>query len=196
MDTSTILWILIPLLLIYLIYIYNNLVSLNAKQKNFFSQIDIQLKRRYDLIPNLVETAKKYMQHEEETLTKVIEARNIAKNSLAEVQKNFNSQNIKNLVEKENGFVSALSGLSFVMEDYPDLKADSIIKNLQEELSSTENKITFARQAYNDSVMRYNIFRQSFPNNIFSNIFGHSIDANLLQFEDVNEIRKSVKVSF
>lgn len=196
METSTIIWIIVSILCVYAIYIYNNLVSLNAKYKNFFSQIDIQLKRRYDLIPNLVETAKKYMQHEEDTLTKVIEARNGAKNSLDKAKEDLNPQTIRNLAQSENSFVGALGGLNFVMEDYPELKADGVIKNLQEELSSTENKIAFARQAYNDSVMRYNIFRQSFPNNVLSNVFGHSLDANLLEFEDSDKIKESVKVQF
>jgi len=136
------------------------------------------------------------MKHEEETLTKVIEARNNVQDSLSNAQKDFSPNNLKDLIQKENSFTSALSGLNFVMEDYPELKADGIIKNLQEELSSTENKIAFARQAYNDSVMRYNIFKQSFPHNIVSNIFGHSLDANLLEFEDSKKIQESVKVQF
>jgi LemA protein len=196
MPENLIFWVILTIVVIYIIYIYNNLIALRAKHKNFFSQIDIQLKRRYDLIPNLVETAKKYMSHEEETLTKVIQARNNAQDSLSKAKKDMNSNNLQELAQNENSFVSALGGLNFVMEDYPELKADGIIKNLQEELSSTENKISFARQAYNDSVMRYNIFRQSFPNNIISNVFGHSIDANLLEFDDASKIQESVKVTF
>jgi LemA protein len=196
MQENLIFWIILILLIIYIIYIYNNLIELRARHKNFFSQIDIQLKRRYDLIPNLVETAKKYMNHEEETLTKVIQARNNAQDSLSKAKNDLNSNNLQELARNENSFVSALGGMNFVMEDYPDLKADGIIKNLQEELSSTENKISFARQSYNDSVMRYNVFRQSFPNNIISSVFGHSLDANLLEFDDASKIKESVKVTF
>lgn len=196
MPENLVYWIIIGTFIIYIIYIYNSLIALRAKHKNFFSQIDIQLKRRYDLIPNLVETAKKYMSHEEETLTKVIQARNNAQDSLSKAKNDLNPKNLQDLAQNENSFVSALGGLNFVMEDYPELKADGIIKNLQEELSSTENKISFARQAYNDSVMRYNIFRQSFPNNIISNIFGHSIDASLLEFDDASKIQENVKVTF
>src|SRR5499427_1464225 len=152
---------------VWLISIYNGLVASRNRFKNAFAQIDVQLKRRYDLIPNLVETAKGYLKHERETLEAVIKARNIALAAAQSAAANPADANaIKNLGTAETGLTGALSRLMVVSEQYPDLKANQNMMQLTEELTSTENKIAFARQAYNDSVMSYNTAREVFPNNI------------------------------
>src|SRR3954453_18751728 len=149
--------------------IYNALVSLRNRFKNAFAQIDVQLKRRYDLIPNLVETAKGYLKHERETLEAVIKARNIAlAASQAAAANPADANAMKGLASAETGLTGALSRFIVVSEQYPDLKANQNMMQLTEELTSTENKISFARQAYNDSVMTYNTKRETFPNVIFS----------------------------
>ncbi|MBI5770981.1 MAG: LemA family protein [Verrucomicrobia bacterium] len=175
--------------------IYNKLVELRNRFKNAFSQIDVQLKRRYDLIPNLVEVAKGYMKHESTTLEAVIKARNIAAAAAQAVAANPADANaMKSLVTAEAGLGGALSRLMVVSEQYPDLKANQNMLQLTEELTSTENKISFARQAYNDSVMTYNTTREIFPNVIFAGMFGF-LPAELFKIEDPTE-RNAPKVSF
>jgi len=175
--------------------IYNKLVSLRNRFKNAFAQIDVQLKRRYDLIPNLVEIAKGYLKHEHETLEDVIKARNIASAAAQAVAANPADANaMKGLVSAETGLTGALSRLMVVSEQYPDLKANQNMMQLTEELTSTENKISFARQAYNDSVMLYNTAREVFPNVIFAGMFSF-LPAELFKVEDPTE-RNAPKVSF
>ena len=175
--------------------IYNSLVSLRNRFKNAFAQIDVQLKRRYDLIPNLVEVAKGYMKHESTTLEAVITARNIAASAEQVVAANPADANaMKGLMSAEAGLGGALSRLMVVSEQYPDLKANQNMLQLTEELTSTENKISFARQAYNDSVMVYNTSRESFPNVILAGMFGF-LPAELFKIEDPTE-RNAPKVSF
>ena len=187
--------LLVVVLGIWAVGIYNALVTLRNRFKNAFAQIDVQLKRRYDLIPNLVETAKGYLKHERETLEAVIKARNIAAAAAQAVAANPADANaMKSLVSAEAGLGGALSRLMVVSEQYPDLKANQNMMQLTEELTSTENKIAFARQAYNDSVMTYNNAREVFPNVIFAGMFGFQ-PAELFKVEDPTE-RAAPKVSF
>jgi LemA protein len=175
--------------------IYNTLVGLRNRFKNAFSQIDVQLKRRYDLIPNLVEVAKGYMKHEHDTLEDVIKARNIALAASQTAAANPADGNaMKGLVAAESGLAGAMSRLMVVQEKYPELQANQNMLQLTEELTSTENKISFARQAYNDSVMSYNTTREVFPNVIFAGMFGF-FPAELFKIEDPTE-RNAPKVSF
>ena len=175
--------------------IYNTLVALRNRFKNAFAQIDVQLKRRYDLIPNLVETAKGYMKHERETLEAVIKARNFALAASQVAAANpGDSTAIKGLISAETGLTGALSRLMVVSEQYPDLKANQNMLQLTEELTSTENKIAFARQAYNDSVMTYNTSREVFPNVIFAGMFGFQ-PAELFKIDDAAE-RSAPTVNF
>ena len=175
--------------------IYNSLVSLRNRFKNAFAQIDVQLKRRYDLIPNLVETAKGYLKHEHSTLEDVIKARNIAYTASQAAAANPADANaVKGLAAAEGGLTGALSKLMVVSEQYPDLKANQNMMQLTEELTSTENKIAFARQAYNDAVMQYNTSRETFPNVLLAGAFGF-LPAELFHVEDPAE-RNAPKVSF
>ena len=152
--------------------VYNKLVTMRNRYKNAYAQIDVQLKRRYDLIPNLVETAKGYMAHERGTLEAVTAARNIAyAASKAAAANPGDATAMKNLTAAETGLGGTLSRLMMVSEQYPDLKANQNMMQLTEELTSTENKISFARQAYNDSVMTYNTDREVFPSNLIANTF-------------------------
>lgn len=181
----------------YIISIYNKLVTLKNRFENGFAQIEVQLKRRYDLIPNLIETAKGYMAHERETLEAVIQARNAAMAGLqAAAQSPGDADSIAQLASAEGALGSAMGRLNVVMEAYPDLKANENMMQLSEELTSTENKVAFARQAYNDAVTAYNTFKQTFPPNIVANNFGHAKDATLLEFEDSAAIQEAPKVSF
>ncbi len=175
--------------------LYNRLVALRNRFKNAFAQIDVQLKRRYDLIPNLVETAKGYLKHERETLEAVIKARNIAAAAAQSAAANPADGNaLKGLMTAETGLAGALSRLMVVSEQYPDLKANQNMMQLTEELTSTENKISFARQAYNDSVMTYNTTRETFPTVLFSGLLGF-LPAELFKVEDPTE-RNAPKVQF
>ena len=175
--------------------IYNSLVALRNRFKNAFAQIDVQLKRRYDLIPNLVETAKGYLKHERETLEAVIKARNIAASAAQSAAANpADPQAMQGLLSAEGGLGGALSRLMVVSEQYPDLKANQNMMQLTEELTSTENKISFARQAYNDSVMTYNTQRETFPAVLLAGALGFQ-PAALFQIEDPSE-RQAPKVQF
>ena len=157
----------------------------------------MQLKRRYDLIPNLVETAKGYLSHERETLESVIAARNAAAAGLAAAAADpGNAAAIKELAGQEGALAGALGRLNVVMEAYPDLKANQNMMQLSEELTATENKVAFARQSFNDQVMAYNTYRQSFPPVVFAGVFGHTSDASLLEFEDSDKIQEAPDVSF
>jgi len=183
-------------LLVFIIGIYNGLVAAKNRFKNAFSQIDVQLKRRYDLIPNLVETAKGYMEHEKETLQGVIEARNSAMMAAKVAGSDpSNPEAMKALGSAESLLGSALGKLSVVMEAYPDLKANTTMEKLMEELTSTENRVAFARQAFNDSVMGYNTQREKFPANIVAGLFQFG-EANQLQIEFPDGSREAPKISF
>jgi LemA protein len=185
----------VAVLVLFVVGIYNRLVALRNRFKNAFAQIDVQLKRRYDLIPNLVETAKGYLKHEHSTLEDVIKARNIALAASQTAAANpADAGAMKNLLGAETGLAGALSRLMVVSEQYPDLKANQNMMQLTEELTSTENKISFARQAYNDSVMVYNTTRETFPNVVFAGMFGFT-GAQLFQIDDATE-RAAPKVSF
>jgi LemA protein len=186
---------LVVLLVIFLIGIYNRLVGSRNAYKNAFAQIDVQLTRRYDLIPNLVETAKGYLKHERETLEAVMRARNAAVAGLqAAASDPGNAAAIQQLAGAETALTGALGRLFAVAEAYPDLKANQNMMQLSEELTSTENKVAFARQAYNDSVMQYNTAREVFPNNIVAGMFRFD-PAQLLEIESA-EKRAVPKVSF
>jgi LemA protein len=187
---------IIVALAVWAIGIYNGLVALRNRFKNAFSQIDVQLKRRYDLIPNLVESVKGYIQHERGTLEAVVKARGSAVSAAqAAAAKPGDPAAMQGLAQAEGALGGALGRLIAVFEQYPDLKANQNVLGLQEELSSTENKIAFSRQAYNDSVMEYNTKRESFPDNVFAGMFGFTA-AELLQSTDTAEERKAPKVSF
>ena len=182
-------------LVFFVIAIYNRLVAARNRYKNAFAQIDVQLTRRYDLIPNLVEIAKKYMSHERETLEAVIQARNGAVNQLKTASGDPTDPDaMKRLAQAEQGLSGALGRLFALSENYPDLKANQNMMQLSEELTSTENKVAFARQSFNDSVMSYNILRESFPNNIIAGMFNFN-PAQLLDIEDPAK-REAVKVNF
>ena len=192
-------WVVLAVIVvvaIWAIMIYNGLVTLRNRFKNSFSQIDVQLKRRYDLIPNLVETVKGYMAHERGTLEAVVKARGAAV-SAAQVAAAAPGDPgaMRGLAQAEGALGGALGRLMAVFEQYPDLKANQNVLGLQEELASTENKVAFARQAFNDSVMEYNTKRESFPDNIFAGFFRFQA-AELLQATDSAEERKAPKVSF
>ena len=184
-------------LLFCVISIFYSLVKLKNRFQKAFAQIEVQLKRRYDLIPNLVETAKAYMAHERDTLEAVISARNAALAGLKVAANNPGDAGaINQLASAEGALQGAMSRLNVVMEAYPDLKANQNMMQLSEELTSTENRVAFARQAFNDAVTDYNSYKQSFPPVIFAGSFGHANDAKLLEFADSVAIQAAPKVSF
>jgi LemA protein len=192
-------WIFLAIvvaLVVWAIAIYNGLVALRNRFKNAFAQIDVQLKRRYDLIPNLVEVAKGYIKHERETLEAVIQARNSAQSAAqAAAAAPGNPAAMQGLGAAEGALTGVLGRMFALAEAYPDLKANTNMLSLQEELSSTENKVAFSRQAFNDAVMEYNTRRESFPDTIFAGMFGFGA-AELLAATESAEERKAPKVSF
>jgi LemA protein len=182
-------------LLMWGVGIYNGLVALRNRFKNAYAQIDVQLKRRYDLIPNLVEVAKGYLKHEHDTLEAVMAARNGAVSSQARVAADpSDPAAMKQLMAAEGSLTGSLGRLFAVAEAYPDLKANATMAQLSEELTSTENKVSFARQAYNDAVMGYNTSREVFPNSLFAGMFNFA-PAVPFEIEDAKE-KQAPKVSF
>ncbi|MDR2439093.1 MAG: LemA family protein [Planctomycetaceae bacterium] len=180
---------------LWIIGIYNGLIAKRNRYKNAFAQIDVQLKRRYDLIPNLVETVKGYLKHERETLEAVINARNQALGAAGKAAADpSDPQAMQKLNRAEGDLTGALNRLMVVVEQYPDLKANQNMLALQEELTSTENKVAFSRQAYNDSVMDYNTNREIFPSNIVAGMFNFG-EATLFEIENESE-RQTPKVTF
>ncbi len=189
--------VVLAAVLFSVIGIYNKLVTLKNRYANSFAQIAVQLKRRYDLIPNLVETAKAYMQHESGTLEAVIKARNQAVSGLDKAAAApGNAGAMAGLGQAEGQLAGALGRLSVVLEAYPDLKANQNMMQVSEELTSTENKVAFARQAFNDAVTAYNTYKQTFPPVMLAGMFGHGADATLLEFADNEAIQEAPKVSF
>lgn len=188
--------VIIAVVAFYFVGIYNKLIALRNLYLNAYTQIDIQLKRRYDLIPNLVEATKGYLAHERGTLEAVIKARNTAFDaSKAAADSPGNAAAMSGLNQAEGALSGLLSKLLAVVESYPDLKANKTISELMEELTSTENKISFARQAYNDAVTFYNTKREQFPNNVISSTFNFQTAA-LLEAVEKAEERTAPKVSF
>jgi len=198
MEISTIVFLIIIAVVIFTVVgIYNKLVTYKNRYQNAFSQIEVQLKRRYDLIPNLVETAKGYIKHERETLEAVIAARNQALSGLEKAAAAPGSPAaMLDLGQAEGMLAGALGRLNVVVEAYPDLKANQNMMQLSEELTSTENKVAFSRQAFNDAVTMYNTYKQTFPPVLFASMFGHAENASLLEFEDSEKIKEAPKVSF
>lgn len=196
MSTHTLIGLAaIGAILIYSIAMYNQLVSLKNRFKNAFAQIDVQLQRRHDLIPNLVETAKAFLKHERETLESVMKARQQAVSaSQTAAQDPGDGEAIKSLGKAESALNRALANFYAVAENYPDLKSNQTMAQLMEELTSTENKVGFSRQAYNDAVMQYHTYREQFPSNLIAGFFGFKA-TELLQVDDP-EVRKAVKVNF
>jgi LemA protein len=196
-NSAIITLIILTLFLFYIISIFNRLITLKNRYKNAFSQIEIQLKRRYDLIPNLIECVKGYLNHEKTTLENITKARNGATNALNNASLNPGDLKVmKDLSKAEAILNDNLQKFNIAVEAYPDLKSSQNMMQLSSELTNTENKISFARQAYNDDVMIYNTFKQTFPSNIFAKIFGHGNDASFLEFEDSKNIQNPSKISF
>jgi LemA protein len=196
MTAVLVLLAIIAVLVFWGVAVYNRIISLRNYFENAFSQIDVQLKRRYDLIPNLVETAKAYMAHERETLEAVIAARNHAVDANKRVAGNpADATAFKQMVAADGVLNASLGKLFALSEAYPDLQANQTMMQLSEELSSTENRIAFARQGYNDSVMSYNVAVQQFPGSLVANSFGFKT-AELLESTETPEERKAVKIAF
>ena len=192
---TIILLVVLVALVAFVVSLYNRLVSLRNRFKNAFAQIDVQLKRRYDLIPNLIETAKGYMKHERETLDAVIRARNAAAKAEQQVAGDpTDAAAMHALAGAERGLGGALTRFFALSESYPELKADANMRQLSEELTSTENRVAFARQSYNDAVTSYNTARETFPTNLMAGPFGFT-EAPLLMIEDEGE-REAPRVSF
>jgi len=196
MTALTIILVVVAILVlpvIFVIGLYNGLVKLRNRYKNAFAQIDVQLKRRYDLIPNLVETVKSYMTHERETLEAVIQARNAA-TSACESAVPGDESSMQNLASAESGLGGALGRLFALSENYPELRSNQNMLQLQEELTSTESKVAFARQSYNDAVMHFNNKLEMFPSNFIGNMFNF-VPATMFEVSDDSE-RERVDVKF
>lgn len=195
MSSSTILLIILVIAAVASVILYNRLISLRNRFLNAFSQIDVQLQRRYELIPNLVETASRYMQHENETLTAVTQARNAASESCSKAAKDpADSSLVGALASAEKTLNGAMGKFNMVMENYPELKADAQMRDLHEELTSTENRVAFARQAYSDAVMSYNTAREQFPTVLVAGAFSFR-NGDLFEVPDEN-MKQAVKVEF
>lgn len=196
MSATLIIIVIIILLGLWAASIYNGLVRLKNQVKNAWSQIDVQLQRRYDLIPNLIETVKGYMSYEKGTLEAVVQARSQAVAAKDKIEKagGPTDASLQGLLAAESTLKGALGNIFALAENYPDLKASENMKILQEELSSTENKVAFARQAYNDQAMQYNTYQQEFPNVFFAGIFGHH-PADLWIVQD-EQVKAAPKVQF
>lgn len=196
MAWAVITGLIVLALLVYGISVYNHLILLLNRVENAFAQMEVQLKRRYYLIPNLVEVAKRYLSHEEQTLVRVVEARSAAKVALQKVDSSLDGAHLSTLAQAESTLTHALQGLNITIEAYPDLKASQNMLSLTEELSTTENKIAFSRQAYNDSVTNFNIYKQSFPNVLISAMFARlRDDRKTLEF-DAQQLESAPKVQF
>lgn len=196
MGGLVVLLIVLGVLVVIAVGIYNGLVTGRNRYKNAYAQIDVQLKRRYDLIPNLVETAKGYIKHERETLEGVVRARSNAVTAAGAAAANPGSpEAMRQLSQAEGVLTGALGRLFALSESYPDLKANQTMSQLMEELTTTENKVSFARQAFNDMVMAYNILREKFPNNLFAGMFNFG-PAELLQATTSEAEREAPKVKF
>lgn len=195
MGTSTILLIILGVAGFFGVILYNRLISLRNRFKNAFSQIEVQLQRRYELIPNLVETASAYMKHESDTLTAVTQARNTASESCSRAAKDPGDSSLMGaLASAEKTLNGAMGKFNMVMENYPDLKADAQMRDLHEELTSTENRVAFARQAYSDAAMVYNTAREQFPAVMVAGLFGFK-QGDLFEIPD-DEMKKAVTVNF
>jgi LemA protein len=182
---------------VWIVWIYNGLVTQRNRFRNAFAQIDVQLRRRYDLIPNLVEAARSYLAHERQTLEAVIAARDAAASMLrAAAASPGDAGVLSGLASAERALGATLARFNAVAEAYPDLKADATIASLTEEITSTENRVAFARQAFNDQVMEYNNWRGVFPNVLVASFLGHGCDAALLEFEDRSALQAPPRVSF
>lgn len=186
---------IIAAVIIYFIILYNKMIAARNETDNAFAQIDVQLTRRYDLIPNLIKTAKKYMEFEQDTLQKVIEARNMAQQALQTAKGDSDEDNLKALSAAESRLTQQIGGMYAVFENYPDLKANTQMNQLMEELSSTENKVAFARQHFNDIVTTYNNIIEMFPNVIIANNFGFR-RKGLLEIDDIEIKRQNIDVNF
>lgn len=197
MSTGIIIAVVLVAITLWVIGIYNSLISQRNQVSNAWSQIDVQLQRRYDLIPNLVETVKGYMQFEKSTLQEVIAARNQAVNALEKIEQSggaTSGASMEELAGAETALRSGVGKIFALSEAYPDLKANQTMQNLQEELSSTENKVAFSRQGYNDQAMNYNTSQQKFPATLFATSFGHK-PVNYWEMENT-EAKNPVRVSF
>ena len=200
MTESMTIWLILGgvllVLIFYLIALYNNLVQYKNRYINAFSQIDIQLKRKYDLIPNLVKSISQSMEFEKSTLENVIKARNQAASALEIAGSQLDASALSQLSGAEQQLGAAMRQFNVTLEAYPQIASIAEVTNLNRELVSTENKIGFARQSYNDNATDYNVYRQSFPQLLFVGIFGHKTDASLLEFEDKAEFTKKLDIDF
>ncbi len=188
--------VIVAAIIIFFINIYNRMVVARNETDNAFAQIDVQLTRRHELIPNLINVAKKYMSYEQETLEAVIQARNMAQSALKNAKHDVDDKTIKALSEAESNLTTQIGGMYAVFENYPDLKANAQMNQLMEELSSTENRVAFARQHFNDVVTYYNNTIEMFPNVIIANNFGNFKHKGLLEIDDIETKREAVTVNF